>query len=920
MEPALGAQFPLIRTYTARGVTNPYELAHLDLTPAGFHAQVLSPDGAWYIDPVTRADNSNLASYRKRDLHVRGGFHCLTHPSERDMAVADPGPAFTPRTNGTQIRTYQLAITATGEYTAFHGGTVPAALGAIVTSVNRVSGIYEVDLAVRLQLVANTTLTIYTNAATDPYPSPGPGTATLDTAQTQFDTLIGSANYDVGHIYHRAANSGVAGAIGNVCVAGGKGRGFSQTEPPVGDPFSVDYVAHELGHQFGGRHSFNNCGGGPGDSAAIAHEPASGSTIMGYAGICGSNDLQPNSDPMFASINFDQMIAYTQSGAGASCADITPSGTTPPVVTGGADFTIPISTPFLLTANGSDADLDPLTYSWEQRNGGAAVPLTSFIDNGTSPIARVYNPTTSPSRSIPRMSNVFANTLPLGEALPATSRVMLWRVTARDARGGTDWDDVNITSTTSAGPFIVTLPTGPTTWTAGAAHEVRWSVAGTNAAPVNASNVDIFFTRDSGATLETLLLGTPNDGSQFVTAPTGSTTSGRIVVRASSNIFYNVSQGGSITIFDPLPGVDLRAGSAATFTDNTGNGNSNARIDPGESEIRVFVPARNLGLTTATNAVGTLVSLTPTAIITGNVASYPDIVSLGADSTNTSPFTLSVLPAHPCGDPISLRLDLACDQGSGSFAFTFNSGQPGGPGPLVRTQYAGPAVNIPAGNAAGVLVNLPRSGFSRPIADVNVSVDTVGGAACSDASAGISHTWIGDLILSVRSPAGTFVSLINQRNNPNDNTNNLCNTVFDDSAFQPISAGTGGPFTGTWRPETPLSALNGQSANGTWALRAEDIITADTGQVRAFSIYVSELLPPVCQPPLPGPSCDSIDFNADGLFPDTLDIDDFLSVFSGGPCSNDPRCGDIDFNNDGLFPDTLDVDSLISVFSGGACL
>ncbi len=70
-------------------------------------------------------------------------------------------------------------------------------------------------------------------------------------------------------------------------------------------------------------------------------------------------------------------------------------------------------------------------------------------------------------------------------------------------------------------------------------------------------------------------------------------------------------------------------------------------------------------------------------------------------------------------------------------------------------------------------------------------------------------------------------------------------------------------------------------------------------------------------PPVAG--CDAIDFNGDGLFPDTQDIDDFLSVFSGGVCSTG-TCGDIDFNNDGLFPDTLDIDSLLSVFSGGACL
>ncbi len=68
-----------------------------------------------------------------------------------------------------------------------------------------------------------------------------------------------------------------------------------------------------------------------------------------------------------------------------------------------------------------------------------------------------------------------------------------------------------------------------------------------------------------------------------------------------------------------------------------------------------------------------------------------------------------------------------------------------------------------------------------------------------------------------------------------------------------------------------------------------------------------------------GDGCDLTDFNGDGLYPDTADIDDFLSVFSGGPCSTND-CGDLDFNNDGLFPDTLDIDSLLSVFSGGACL
>jgi hypothetical protein len=68
--------------------------------------------------------------------------------------------------------------------------------------------------------------------------------------------------------------------------------------------------------------------------------------------------------------------------------------------------------------------------------------------------------------------------------------------------------------------------------------------------------------------------------------------------------------------------------------------------------------------------------------------------------------------------------------------------------------------------------------------------------------------------------------------------------------------------------------------------------------------------------------CHSIDFNNDGLFPDTQDIDDFLAVFSGAPCPPTAGylCDPIDFNNDNLYPDTLDIDALLSQFSGGPCL
>src|SRR5690606_22782836 len=169
-------------------------------------------------------------------------------------------------------------------------------LSAMVTTINRVNGIYEKELSVSLELIGDNDTLIYLNGSTDPFDANNNGGALLGQNQTNTNTVIGAANYDIGHIF--STDGGGIAFLGCVCANNQKARGVTGSPSPVGDPFDVDYVAHEMGHQFGANHSFNACSGT--ESQQNAFEPGSGSTIMAYAGICGPvNNLQANSHDYF---------------------------------------------------------------------------------------------------------------------------------------------------------------------------------------------------------------------------------------------------------------------------------------------------------------------------------------------------------------------------------------------------------------------------------------------------------------------------------------------------------------------------------------------------------------------------------------------------------------------------------------------
>ncbi len=541
MEPALAAQYPEIKTYRGQGVDDPAATTRMDFTPAGFHAMILSERGTVYIDPYSKGDTANYITYYKNDYrNDEKRFVCHVSGDDKSSQSIDH-PVMTNVANGTTLRTYRLALAATGEYTAAQGGTVVGALAAMTTSMNRVNAIYEREVAVRMIMVAGESSIIHTNSVTDPY-SNDDGFAMLSQNQSSLTSIIGSANYDIGHVFS-TGGGGVAG-LGVVCSSS-KARGVTGSPSPNGDGFDVDYVAHEMGHQFNGRHSFNgtvsNCGGGN-RTASSAFEPGSGTTIMAYAGICGSQNIQPHSDDYFHVKSLEEIAGFI---AGNSCDVETSTGNTPPAVTANANVTIPKSTPFTLTATGSDVNGDSITYCWEEYDLGTSSPPDTDATGSARPIFRSFNPTSSPSRTFPKMSDVLNNTSTYGEALPSMSRTMTFQVIARDNRaagGGINTAITQVTVNANAGPFLVTLPNTNVTWNGGAVQAVTWDVANTAAAPVNAANVKISFSSDGGNTFPIVLAeSTPNDGSEPITVPEVSTTAGRIKVEAVGNVFFDVS-------------------------------------------------------------------------------------------------------------------------------------------------------------------------------------------------------------------------------------------------------------------------------------------------------------------------------------------------------------------------------------------
>ncbi|MFC4221344.1 reprolysin-like metallopeptidase [Flagellimonas marina] len=893
LHPDLAAKYPEIKSFTGVSLNGKYKIK-LSSSQKGIETMVVNLESqkASFLEP-TLADDDSYVLYKKGSRSsLEHSFLCKTEVMLMNKMKSDGTTSKTivPLVDDQLLRTFRIAVSVTGEYTEYHGGTVADALAAINATLTRINEVFETDLGVTLELIPNNDLVIFTNPDNDPY------TGSFNSqVQNTLTSTIGEANYDVGHLFHRvedpAQNNGNAGFIGAVCSDNQKGSAFSAAFEPEGDVFDLDYVAHELGHQFGANHTWSYESEGTGVQA----EPASGTTIMGYAGIVPENNVAPNGDDYFHFVSIFQIASYLQSIA---CAQTTAQTNSPPVLTPIGDFNIPKGTAFVLEGVATDPDVgDVLTYTWEQINDGVVTTSTFGPNNPSGANFRSLPPSTDAARYFPRLSEVVQGNLSqvnpsendAWETVSDIERTLSFACTVRDnAVGGgqvvSDVLDVQVIK--AAGPFVVTSQASNEIYEAGSVQEITWDVANTNTSPINAQNVDIFLSLDGGQTFPiTLADDTLNDGSEEVLIPGDVSSTARIMVKASDNVFFainaadfTIQQSEVVLNFQDVTfRVCQPSDIVIPFTYETFGG---------FSEISIFSANTPAGLSTSfsptqastddtavdltisnTNAVAAGVydvEVTATsASVTKNITlsliiedgTFPDVV-LSSPTNMETGVTLNPQlswEANPLYQ--SYDVEVATDVGftdivsTATVPFTFYKVN----GLDEQTEYfwrVRPTNDCGSGTFGPPLSFTttqldcksfePRNGLPLEISSigtptVSTSIQFFEDLPISDinVSLEINHTFLEDLVINLISPAGTRVALISRTCGDLNNVN----AIFDDDGT-PIVCSGNPAIMGTVSPLGSLASFKGESTLGEWILEISDTAPSDGGALVAFSMEV----------------------------------------------------------------------------------
>ncbi|WP_297764003.1 reprolysin-like metallopeptidase [uncultured Muriicola sp.] len=904
--PELTAKYPEIRSFSGNSVNNKSDRVRFSVSPKGVQAMFIfkGNEKKIFLEKASRDATDYVLYDRKGQTGEIEKFIC-----ETEAKPISPNQAPTAKLIDDQtLRKFRIAVSATGEYTQFHGGTVPDALAAINATLTRVNEVFITDLSITLELIANDDLVIYTDPETDPY-----GSNLNSEVQTTLNDVIGSMNYDVGHLFHEDTNNGNAGFIGAVCQTNQKGSAFSSALNPQGDIYDLDYVSHELGHQFGANHTWSFDSEGTGVQA----EPASGSTIMGYAGIVEGNNVQSNGDDYFHYFSILQISEYI---ATTNCADEMTFSNSPPVITPIGNYIIPKNTPFVLSGVATDPDAgDVLTYTWEQIDDGVVTTSTFGPQNASGANFRSLPPTTEPERYFPKLSSVINDELTqtnpatnsAWETLSSIERDLNFALTVRDnAPGGgqVSSDLVNVRVSNSAGPFLVSSQSTVETYSAGSVQTVNWEVANTDSSPVNAQFIDIYLSLDGGQSFPILLAEkAPNDGVHEVLLPGTATTAARFMVKGYQDIFFAVNSADfvieeapfvlqfedlSFNVCQPLDKVipfifetyggfneevtfsttGVPPGLGVSFLPGTATAN-NTPVD--------ITISNTTGITEGAYAIqiiGTAPSYTKEVTIVLNVfdTDFPEVTLLspadGAIDIALKPNLTWDTSAINSAYDVEIATDAGFTSIIESATVIFKNYMPQNLLPettyywriMPKTEcgsgtfgtpfsFTTLPVNCRLKNAKDLPVSISSSGTPT----VTSTIMVIDNLPIADINVGvkIEHSFLSDLIITLISPSGTEIVLTSNSCSQLENID----AVFDDAAAPFICNGNPG-ISGTVKPLGSLASLNGESAFGEWTLLVQDTAPSDGG-------FISEFILDICLEGILRPDADN-----DGVFDDGDDL------------------------------------------------
>tara|TARA_B100000809_G_scaffold252838_2_gene288047 strand:- start:33956 stop:37279 length:3324 start_codon:yes stop_codon:yes gene_type:complete len=895
--PELQIKYPSIRSYIGVSDDSLKTVVRFSMSNFGLNLMKLSEDGnSEFIDPYTK-DALTYSIYSKKDLptDIPKSICNVIEQEQNKLSQKSSKLARIAASDG-KLRTYRLALSCTGEYGDFHWrdqGIEPSAIDAIKKeavlaamniSMTRINGVFEKEVALTMQLIPGNEALIFLDPDTDGYTSDN-DSKMLGEVQDKCDDLFGSAGYDIGHLF-TTGESGAA-LVSSPCNDNIKAQGVSGRTPSQGDSFDIDFVAHEMGHQFGATHTFNNsCSNLIALSSSV--EPGSGSTIMGYAGIC-SPDVQEYSDAYFHGISIEQMYSFLTS-SNSSCAEQSDIGKFPPTANAGSNYTIPISTPFALEGTATD-DNGIVTYCWEQTDTQTST-MPPLSTSSAGPLFRSLSPNTSEKRHFPDLqTTLIGETGSTWEQLPSIARDLNFKLTVRDNGtpiGQFATDNTKITVFDTTIPFKITSQNTSETFYVGESKTISWNVADTNVAPINTTLVNILFSKDGGLTYPIILAeNAPNNGSYIIITPNETTTSGRIKVEAVGNIYYSINEK-NITILASNFVMALEENSIYLCAPNDAIYNFEYNTYLGFNEETTFIitgiPDGATAIISPNSAIadGTLVTISIsdinsnmqgeyTPILTGDSLSDESNVNLLLSiSTNieTEPH-LTCPKNNTSGAPLFIefqwkkednvstyQIEIASDINFNNIidSSTTDSSTYISNNLEVESTYFW---RVKGGNSCGssdysliwvfetgtidafeyasdnTPINIPDNDQNGITSTINIT-DAI---EISDLNLtiNIEHTYIGDLKISLKSPGQEEIILVPNRD---DNGNNYTNTTFDDSATNHITDGSA-PYTGSFKPIDPLATFNTSRSNGDWALKISDNELEDKGKLLDWNISFS---------------------------------------------------------------------------------